>query len=157
MILADYTGLSVSQQAELRRKVRGSGGQFLVAKNRLFKLAFQEKSKDLPRDVEDVLRGPTSFLFTFEDEIGPIKALVEFSKSHDLPNLKLGIVLKPEDRLLTVEEIEELARLPTHAELIARLIGTLNAPKLRFVNVLSGNIMKLAIVIKAISDKKQAN
>lgn len=158
VILTDYTGLSVSQQNKLRQKVKDSGGQFLVSKNRLFKLALSETKKSgLPRNIEELLRGPTAFLFVFEDEIGPIKALVQFSQSHNLPSLKIGIVLKPEDRLLTIEEIEALAKLPTRDELIARLIGSINAPRSRLVYVLSANLQKLALIIKAIKDKKEAN
>jgi large subunit ribosomal protein L10 len=158
VILTDYTGLSVSKQAELRQKVKDAGGQFLVAKNRLFKLALSEMRKSaLPHDVEDVLQGPTAFLFAFEDEIAPIKSLIEFADQFELPKTKIGLLFKPEDRLLTVEEIEKLAKLPTHAELIARLIGTLNAPKLRFVNVLSGNLTKLVLIIKEIQKSKKTN
>lgn len=158
VILADYSGLSVSDQSELRKNIADAGGQFLVAKNRFFKLAFSEMRKSgLPRKVEETLRGPTAFLFAYEDEIGPIKALVQFSQGHDLPKLKIGIILKPEDRILSIEEIERLAKLPTREELISRLIGTFNAPSTRLVYVLSGNMQKLTMVIKAIKEKKEAN
>lgn len=157
VILADYAGLSVSQQSKLRQKVRDAGGQFVVAKNRLFKLALSETRKSgLPREVEDVLRGPTSFLFAFEDDIGPLKALFQFTDEHGLPSLKLGLLLKPEDRVLSIEEIESLAKLSTREELISRLLTTLNTPSYRLVHALSGNIRRLSLVIKAISDKKQA-
>jgi large subunit ribosomal protein L10 len=169
VILSDYAGLSVSQQAELRQKVKDSGGQFLVAKNRLFKLAYQEKSHlgggrmdssevkkvtkqaslDLAPELEDSLRGPTGFLFAYEDEIGPIKALVQFAQKHELPSLKIGLILKPEDRILTIEEIEELAKLSTREELIARLISSLNAPRYKLVYALSGNLQKLLLVLGA--------
>lgn len=166
VILADYTGLSVSQQDELRQKIRDAGGQFVVAKNRLFRLALQESSKGLPRlergealrsGLEEALRGPTAFLLAFEDEIGSIKALVQFAEKNNLPNLKIGIVLQPENRILTIEEIENLAKLPTRDEIIARLVGTLNAPRFRLVYVLSGNMQKLILTIKAIKEKKETN
>lgn len=157
VILSDYSGLPVNLQRDLREKITQTGGQFLVAKNTLFKLAFQEKRKGLPRDVEDVLRGPTAFLFAFEDEIAPIKALIEFSKEHELPKSKLGIWLKPSERLLSEEEINELAELPTKDQLRSQLIGSLNTPISRLVHVLSGNYKKLVFVLKAIKEAKPAN
>jgi large subunit ribosomal protein L10 len=157
VFLADHSGLSVSQQRELHQKIKDSGGQFLVAKNRLFKLAFQEKTKNLPPELEDVLKGPTAFLFAPKDEIGSIKALVEFSDQHNLPQLKLGLILDPEDKVLSVEDLETLAKLPTRDQLITQLIGTLNAPKVRFVSILSGNLEKLTFVLNEIKNKKESN
>lgn len=169
VILADYSGLSVSKQAELRRKIKESGGEFIVTKNRLFKLALLETAKSglqrgleetlpgLPRELEENLRGPTAFLFAFEDEIAPLKTLIQFSEIHELPKTKIGLILKPEDRVLTVEEIERLARLPAREELIARLVAALNAPQARLVNSLSGNLTKLVLIIKEIQKSKEIN
>lgn len=155
VILADHSGLSVSQQGKLRKSISEAGGQFLVAKNRLFKLALVEKSKDLLQQVEDVLREPTAFLFAIKDEIAPIKALVQFSEQHELPKLKLGFVLDPEDRVLSIEEIEALAKLPTRDQLIAQLIGALNSPRIRLLATLSGNLSKLVRTLHEIKNTKE--
>lgn len=173
VVLADYSGLSVSQQQELRKKIMQSGGQFLVAKNTLFKLALrdtkhlgggiQQKVKDkddsseVEKAIEDVLRGPTAFVFAEEDELGPIKTLIEFGRQHDAPKAKIGIILRPSEQILSVEQIEKLASLPSKEQLLAMLIGTLNAPRIRLVHVLSASMMKLTLVLTAISKQKESN
>ncbi|OGY16604.1 MAG: 50S ribosomal protein L10 [Candidatus Chisholmbacteria bacterium RIFCSPHIGHO2_01_FULL_49_18] len=158
VLITDHTGLSVAEQRQLRESVIEAGGQFLVAKNRLFKLAFsRSRNNHLPQDIEDVLQGPTSLLFAFEDEIAPLKAIVTFSQSHERPHVKLGILLDPEDKVLTAEEVVTLAKLPTKNQLIAQLIGTLNAPGYNLVHVLSGNIRKLSLILTALLEKKESN
>jgi large subunit ribosomal protein L10 len=150
IVLADYHGLPVNKQQELRQKVQAVSGEFTIAKNTLLKLAFKEQLQSLPSSLEQVLQGPTALLIAQEDEIGPIKALVQFSQENDLPQIKIGLL---EDRLLTIDEVTDLAKLPGRLELQAKLINTLNAPISGFANVLSGNLRQLVLVINAIKDK----
>lgn len=157
VVLADYSGLSVKEQSQLRRKIAEAKGQFSVFKNTLFKIAFKELKKEVPRQLDEALQGPTAFLFAYDDEIGPIKALVEFAQEKEMPKTKIGILLEPSDRVLTLEEIEELAKLPSQDQLLAKLVGMLNSPTARLVNALSGNIKKLAFVLSAIQKQREAN
>jgi len=158
VLITDHTGLSVAEQRQLRESVIEAGGQFLVAKNRLFKLAFSKsRNNHVPQDVEDVLQGPTSLLFAFDDEIAPLKAIVTFSESHERPHVKLGILLEPEDKVLTAKEVVTLAKLPTKDQLISRLIGTLNSPSVRLINTLSGNTRKLIYILKIQLKKLESN
>jgi large subunit ribosomal protein L10 len=157
VILMDYSGLTVSEQTKLRRNIKESGGNFLVSKNRLFSLALKEKYPDVMDELTPSLSGTTAFLFAVEDEIAPLKALINFTKDKDLPKLKIGLMLKPSDRILSLEEITELSKLPTKNDLIAKLIGTLNAPSYRIVNALSGNLRKLVYVLEAINKTKGTN
>jgi large subunit ribosomal protein L10 len=158
VVLTDYTGLSVSQQQKLRKNVSKAGGQLLVAKNRLFKLALSETNKGkLPSQVEESLQGPTAFLFAFEDELGPIKALVQFSLEHDSPKTKIGLILKPEDRILTTDQIEKLAKLPSKDQLLLQLVSMLHAPQYRLVKALNGNLTKLVGVLRALKSARESN
>jgi len=157
VVLTDYSGLPVNLQRELRQKITAAGGQFVVAKNTLFKLALGEKTKQIPPDVEAVLRGPTAYLFAYEDEITPVKALVEFSKAHELPKSKLGILFKPQDRILSIDEINDLAQLPARNQLLTQLVASLNSPMSGLANVISGNLRKLVIILQAIKEKKASN
>lgn len=156
VVLADYAGLSVKKQTELREKISQAGGQFLVAKNRIFKLALKENKLDF-QDLDEALMGTTALLFTYEDEISPLKALIEFSKTNDLPKTKIGLILKPEDRILTIEEIQNLANLPSKNELVAKLISSLSSPQYRLINSLKGNLIKLILSLKSLKDSKQSN
>lgn len=151
IFFADYQGLTVSQIGDLRDKIRQVSGEFSVAKNTLLKIALKENG--LPRDLEEVLRGPTAILIATEDEISPLKALVEFAKDTELPKLKAGIY---EDRILTAEELNQLAKLPSKSELHTKLVGLLNSPLYGLVNVLSGNTHKLVYVLQAIKKQKES-
>lgn len=149
IFFADYQGLTVSQIGDLRDKIRATNGEFSVAKNTLLKIALKENG--LPRNLEEVLRGPTAVLIATEDEISPLKALVDFAKDAELPKLKAGIY---EDRILSAEELQELAKLPSKPELHAKLVGILQGPMYGLVNVLSGNTRKLVYVLNAIKESK---
>ena len=148
VVFADYHGLSVSQMQDLRAKVKETAGQLLVTKNTLLKLALKDKHGN---KLNDALKGPTALLIATEDEIGPLKALVGFAQEFDLPKVKAGVL---EDRILSPEEIAELAKLPGRMELQAKLVATLNAPRTGLVTVLSGNFRQLIFALKAIQESK---
>ena len=152
-VLADYSGLPVSQQQELRSQIKAAGGEFTVAKNTLLKLAFQNSqfpispgSTEDPRQSRDnfQLEGPTAILFSYEDEIAAIKVLVNFSKEFELPKIKAGFF---EGEIIEKEAIFALAEIPGKKELQAQLVYTINSPISRLVNVLSSDIRKLIFII----------
>lgn len=149
LALTDYRGLTVSQMTDLRQKVEEEGGELLVSKNTLLKLAFQKRG--LPDDAESVLNGPTLALFSYEDEVAPLKTLVGFAKENELPTLKAGFLGK---EFLNIESLFSLANIPSRVELQAKFFGQLSAPIYGFVNVLSGNIRNLIYVLNKIKDKK---
>lgn len=139
LVFADASGLSVNLQRELRQTVKLAGGELIVVKNTLLKLAL---------GVKELLPGPTITLLAYEDEIAPIKALAEFAKTHELPKIKAGFLAKEP---LSKEQVETLANLPTRIELLAKTVGSLKAPITGFVNVLQGSLRKLVYVLKAVS------
>jgi large subunit ribosomal protein L10 len=143
IVFADASGLSVNLQRQLRQAVKLAGGELIVAKNTLLKLALGGQ----------ILPGPTLTLFCYQDEIAPIKALAEFAQSHDLPKIKAGFLAKDP---LSKEQVEALAKLPTKVELLAKTVGSLKAPLYGFVNVLQGNIRKLIYALKALEGVKTA-
>ena len=103
--LTDFTGLDVKSLSKLRQSLRDSGAEYVVAKNRLVRLALKES--ELP-DLGDALTGPTGFVFGFDDAVGPAKVLTDFAKENkDRPALKLGVVdrkvIQPEQIIQPVE------------------------------------------------------
>lgn len=149
IVLADYRGLTVNNQQKLRRAIVASGGELLVAKNTLLQIALKKTLPDLPRvrQLAD-LQGPTMVLFAYEDEIAPIKALAEFAKEHDLPQIKAGLINK---EALSADQINQLASLPTKVELISQTIATIKAPLSGILNVLSANLKNLVYVLKEVN------
>jgi len=143
VVLADYHGLKVSQMAELRQKVKKAGGEFEVVKNTLLNRAADESQIKIDPEA---LQGPTAVLWAYEDQISPLKALVDFAKVNELPKIKFGLL----DKAVTpIEKIKQLASLPSKDELKAKLVGTLQSPLYGLNNALNWNMRKLVLVLKA--------
>lgn len=148
-ILTDYRGLKVNQTEELRNKLAEANAEYHVTKNTLLEKAVKETNvKNLP---EDMLKGPTAALFAYGDEVSPVKILVNFIKNVDVLKLKTAIM---GNQVLSVNEINTLAKLPSKDILIAQLVGGLSAPMSGLANVLQGNIKGLVYTLNAIVDKK---
>jgi len=154
IFIADYAGLTVKQQVELRDKVRAAGGSVTVAKNSLLKIAMTSKGYDVS-SLESELTGPNLTLLAESDAVGPLKALVEYSKTNDknLPAVKAGILGKD---VLSMEKVMQLAALPSKAELIAKLLGTLSNPARNMVGILVAPMRSLVYALSAVNKKKAA-
>lgn len=152
LALTDHRGLTVNQATVLRQKIKEAGGELRITKNTLLNLALKNSPFKLPD--EQILTGPTAILFAYDDKIAPIKAVADFAKEQELPRFKAGFL---DDRLLTIEELEELASLPTKDQLQAKLVGCLNSPISGFVYVLKANLTKLTIVLNQIKNKQENN
>ena len=149
MFVVDYRGLSVKATQDLRRKLTESGANMRVLKNNLVKLALSEA--ELPE--LDVLTGPTAYIFFESDPVAPAKVLKEFAKENKQLEIKGGL---SSGRVVDVDQIKAIADLPSHEELIAKLLGTIQNPLTKVVRVLNGPNQQLAQVIKAIADQKDA-
>ncbi|MBN2736275.1 MAG: 50S ribosomal protein L10 [Spirochaetales bacterium] len=150
IIFADYRGLSVEQITNLRGKLAENAAELRVVKNNFTKIALQELK--MP-DVGDSLFGPTAIALIKKDS-GPVaKAMVEFAK--DLPlELKGGIV---GGQFFNNEQITALSKLPGREQLLASLMGTMNAPLKNMMYAMNGVIEKLVRTVKAVADQKNNN
>ena len=148
VVFSDYIGLTVSQIQDLKKRVKKENGEFVVTKNTLLRRSISEVGLPLPDDI--ILEGPTATLFSYQDEIAPLRTLAKFAKLSGIPKLKAGIFEKV---VLTKERLEELSLLPPKNILIRKLIGTIAFPTCGLVNVLQGNIRKLVYALSAIKDK----
>ena len=153
VFLADYAGLTVKDQVKLRDLVRAAGGDMFVAKNSLLKIALGNKGIDADK-LEAELTGPNITLFASGDAVAPLKAMVEFAKGNDkeLPKVKAGILGKD---VLSMEKVIQLSKLPSKAELIAKLLGTLSNPARNMVGILVAPMRSLVYALSAVN-KKQA-
>jgi large subunit ribosomal protein L10 len=159
VIIADYSGLSVKDQTDLRAKLKDAGGELAVNKNRLLTLALKDRLKDLPETVTKTLEGPNATLYSYTDPVSATKVLVEFAKDHESLTVKMGVMLGQEgspDQVLTKDQVIALAKLPGRQELLAMLVSRLNAPISGLVNVLAGPTRNLVYVLNAIKDKQNA-
>lgn len=150
MIFTDYRGLKVSEITELRSKLSEGQSQFKVVKNRLFKRVLKEQGLGA---LEKYFTGPTALATSEVDVVTPAKALVDFAKVHAKLELKGGYL---EGKDLTPAEIIALARMPSREELLARALGSMNAPATNMAGVLAAVPRKLLYALNAIKDTKQA-
>ncbi|EFI41459.1 MULTISPECIES: 50S ribosomal protein L10 [Peptoniphilus] len=148
IVLVNYRGLNVEEVTELRTKYRAANVDYKVYKNTMMRRAFEELGFD---GVLEFLKGPSAVAFSMEDPVSAAKISSEFAKDHEELEIKSGIV---DGKVITVKEIDDLAKLPPKEVLIAQVLGGLNAPIQGLVNVLNGNIRGLAVVLQAIADKK---
>lgn len=149
-VLADYRGINVQDDTQMRNDLRKANVEYKVVKNTLTKFAAEENGLN---DLLPHLEGPTAIAISYTDPIAPAKILNEYSKKNDKIKLKAGYV---EGKVIDIEGIKSLANIPSREELIAKMLGSFNAPISGFVNVLNGNIRGLVVALNAIAEKQGA-
>lgn len=151
MIVTDYRGLSMLKLQELRSQI-GVTGEYTVAKNTIFARALNEQGINSVN--ADSFLGPTAVLFSYEDEVGPLKVLVKFSgTANDLPTIKGGLL---EGALLSGDKVMALSKLPSKDQLRGQVVGALAAPLTGLVGVLNGNMRNLVYALNQIKEQKSA-
>lgn len=148
VVFADYRGLTMSQLSQIRNSLREEGAEFSVTKNSLLRLALKNDRLEVS---DDVLEGPVATLFSFEDELLPIKSLVKSLKDFSIGSVKGGIF---EGELVDQYKINSLASLPSKDELRAKVVGGLGAPLYGIVGVLQANIRNLVYALDQIRVSK---
>ena len=147
IIFAEYTGLDANKFSLLRKEIRATGAEISIAKNTLMKRVLKRE------ELNGELSGQICTIFSYDDAISPLKALVEFIKVNELPVVKMGIF---EGSLTSAEQIEELSKLPSREELVAQVIGGIKSPLTGLVNVLSEPQRKLVYALSAVAGKKKS-
>ena len=142
VVFVDYQGIKVNEETSLRKQMRENGAEYLVAKNRLFKIALKETG------VEDNFEGTTAFDFGYDDPAVPAKAVFNLAKEKakaklDVFKIKGGYLT---GKKVSVKEVEELAKLPSREQLLSMLLNSMLGP-----------IRKLAYATVAIADKKEGS
>ncbi len=138
IVISHYKGLTVAEVSELRNNIRKAGAGFKVTKNRITRLALKDSKF---ADLADQFTGPTAIAFA-KDPVSACKACVEFAKGNEKFVILGGAM---GTGLLSLDEINRLASIPSVDELRAKIIGLLQAPA-----------AQLARVTKAYSEKEAA-
>ena len=147
--LTDFRGMDVASVTELRRQLRAASVSYRVVKNTLARLALDRSGKEM---LKELFEGPTGIVVTFEDEMAPAKLLVDFAKETERPKIKGAFIA---GRLFTPDEVTALAALPPKDELLARMVGGIQAPLTGLVGCLSGMLRNLAGVLQAVAERKE--
>lgn len=145
MVVIDYAKTNVKDLTELRAVLVEAGGEMFVTKNTLIDIAVGRGK------LTESLQGMSAAVFSYNDPVSAIKALVKFHDEKELLEIKQGFM---DGKVLSTAEIKALSKLPSKNELIVMLIQRLKSPGQGLVNVLQANARNLVYVMKAIADKK---
>ena len=148
IISTDYRGLNVTELSALRRAVREAGGTYRVTKNTMVKIASDEIDRP---EISDIVVGPTGFVLSMEDPVAPARALMKHIDENRLDVVINGAFL--EGQLVDADRVKYLSSLPGREELVARVMGQMNAPIVNLVSVLSGTVRGLLTVLQAHIDQ----
>ena len=147
--LADFTGLDVATITELRRKLRGASVEFKVVKNTLARLAVDQAGVS---ELKDFLEGPICLAFGYDDPIVPARLLVEFARKHERPEIRSGFL---EGRILTLDEISDVAQLPPREQLLAKIAALSQSPLIAFISRWRGFLQKFVATVEALRTEKE--
>jgi large subunit ribosomal protein L10 len=150
VLLIDYRGLDVQSVSKLRRELRSADSEMIVYKNTLTQIAMRELA--LP-SMEELLMGPSAFIFVEGDPVASAKVLANFAKENEALELKGGLV---QSQIIDESGLKALAKLPSREELLAKLLGTISNPARGTVTVLSGPARGLVTALSALKDQKEA-
>jgi large subunit ribosomal protein L10 len=142
--LVGFSGLTVPQVNDLRRKVRESSGSYRVVKNRL---ALRALEGTLLEPVAGRFQGPTGVAYNEGDPVALAKALSGFAK--DNPGLSLRVAVVEGQQVVEDKGLQALAKLPSLPELQAQLLSLVQAPATKLVRLLSTPGTQTAQVLKA--------
>ena len=148
IVLVDYRGLTVEEVTDLRNQFRKAGVEYVVLKNTMIELAAKELGIE---GLDSYLKGPTAVAFGHKDPASPAKILSDFIKKTKKMELKCAVIDK---QTLDAAGAQALADLPPKEVLIAKMMGSLNAPITNFVGVLSATLRSLVYAIEAVRKQK---
>jgi len=150
VVITDYRGLNVSQATDLRRELRDAGVEYRVLKNTLTRLAAKAAGID---GLEESLTGPNAIAFG-QDAVSAAKVLYKFAKKNKALEIKGGVL---EGKVVSIEQIKALSDLPSREELLAKMLGSMQAPLVNFASVLNAPLRDFVGVLNAVKEQKEAN
>ena len=148
-ILVDFCGLTVAQDTAFRRKMREAGVKYGVVKNTMLRIAANEAGIE---GLEPVLEKNTAIAVAPEDPVAVAKIICDFAKENKALTIKAGVL----DGQVIEAAIKALAELPPKEVLIAKMLGSMNAPISGFVNVLQGTIRNVVYALEAVRQQKES-
>ncbi|MCE5259403.1 MAG: 50S ribosomal protein L10 [Chloroflexi bacterium] len=144
LVWANYKGLTVAQIQDLRKRLRPSGAEALVVKNSLMRKALEEAQMEYSHTM---MSGASVVTFIYDDIPMAIKTLTDFARERDAAFVLQGGLLS--GQVITVDQVRDLAYLPSREVLLARVVGGIQAPISGFVSVLAGVLRGLPNVLTA--------
>ena len=146
--LFDFKGITVAEINDLRKRMKEKGYGVKVVKNNLLRIALENQAPQ----IKDALIGNTAIIFSFSDEVEPLKVFAEFMGEVKKGDIKGGIL---HGRFISKDEVKRLSNLPPVQELRAKVVGGVSSPLYGLVWGLGGILRGLVYAINAIKEKKE--
>jgi large subunit ribosomal protein L10 len=147
-VVTGYSGLTVEEVTQLRAQLFHAKVEYHVVKNNLARIAFNKHNITV---LDDLLTGPTAIALAMEDAVAPARVLSKFAKDHAKLSIKGGWL---DGHLMTDKDIKALANLPSREVLLAKMLGSMQAPITGIVQVLAGPARKLVYALDAVAKAK---
>ena len=148
-VMADYRGVSVEKMTALRKQAREEGVHIRVIRNTLAKIAFEGTDFEC---LSEALLGPNILAFSIEDPGAGARIFKEFAKENEAFEIK---ALALGGKLLSADQVDILAKLPTRDQALALLMSVMNAPLTKMVRTLNEVPGKVTRVFAALRDQKR--
>jgi large subunit ribosomal protein L10 len=140
-----YSGISVNEMTELRRAMRNGGVDFTIVKNTLLALAAEGAEKPQLKEIVD---GPTAIAFGYDDPVDAAKVIADYIRSGRSSLAIMGAVMG-DGAPMSADEVTRLASLPPRAQLLASLLGLMQAPIAQLLTIMNGPVQALDNVLQA--------
>jgi large subunit ribosomal protein L10 len=148
VVLAEYRSLHVGEMTELRKKARSSGVYLRVLRNTLARRAVAETPF---KGLADKMIGPLAYGIS-SDPVAAAKVLHDFARGNDKFVIRAGAM---PNVMMSPKEVADLARMPSREQLLATLLGTMQAPIAKFVRTLNEVPGKFVRTVAAVRDEKE--
>ena len=147
-VITDFKGMTVEELTNLRVSVRNAGGEYLVVKNTLARIALTDGTHNA---IKDNFHDNCGVAFGFDDPVAVAKALSDFAKQSKLFELRCASL---DGKALDAAQIDALAKLPGREQLLGHLLGTMNAVPTNFVSLFANVVRGLLYALKGIEEQK---
>ena len=147
--LDDFSGLTVQEAVDFRKKLKEKGVEYRVAKNTLIKIAVEEAKIE---GLSEFLVGPTGIAMSYDDPASPARLFYDFTKENEKMDVKAFWL---EGEVFGAEKFEQIAKLPLRIELLGRFIGDLQSPMRTLAATLQASMSKLVGTLNGLKDSKQ--
>jgi large subunit ribosomal protein L10 len=155
LYLTDFAGMTVEQVDELRNDFFNGKINYKVVKNTLALRALKESSKysGFIDNLNDYLKGPTSFVFAGDDQVAPARIIKKYFAKIEKPKFKVAVV---DNQFYGSGKLNELASLLSKEEVIAGIMSSLDSPVSGIVGSINAVIRDLSSIIEEVAKKKAA-
>lgn len=149
VFVLEFKGLTVKELENVRKDLRQTNSELKIVKNTLLKKAAEDTDAG---QLSNLFVGSTAIAFCDEDSAATAKVFVKSAKEYELLNIKGGLL---EGKVVSVDEIEKISKLPSRVELIAQFMGLLNSPMSNFLYSLQNMQTKFLYALEALKEKKE--